>query len=215
MREFRGLLADEESVVGFITEVARYDTARCLDFARMVKTGVVDAHPADILSDVFGLYNPAPEAMEEEDDLRFKLSECLDTAYHCQDVEGVYERLNKRMTAAISRLHAVVARMEEVQDFSMMEVMYNASARIFTMREGICSIMETRVSPKVREQLVKMMVRLSGGCGEINDFQKLLVILTNKWAHFPTCFILNPLLNSRLPTCFTISVGEYMGSPNW
>eukprot|EP00899_Mesostigma_viride_P009149 jgi/Mesvir1/18235/Mv09514-RA.1 len=179
MEEFRVLLADEDSVVGFITEVAKYDTTRCLDFARMVQSGVVDAHPADILSDIFCLHNPEPGSMSDGD-LRLKLAECLDTVYHCLNVQEVYERLNKRLAAAVSRLLAVVGRMEEVQEFSMMGVLYGASARLYTMREGLCGIMETRVPPKVREMFMKMMVRLSSGCGEINDFQKLLVILTNK-----------------------------------
>eukprot|EP00975_Prorocentrum_lima_P012000 2548850-Prorocentrum_lima.AAC.1 len=62
-------------------------------------------------------------------DLRLKLAECLDTVYHCPNVHEVYERLNKRLAAAVSRLLAVVGRMEEVQEFSMMGVLYGASAR--------------------------------------------------------------------------------------
>eukprot|EP00899_Mesostigma_viride_P026390 jgi/Mesvir1/6936/Mv09089-RA.1 len=179
MDEFRGLLADEDGVVGFITEVSNYDNDRCLDFARMVLNGVVEAHPADIMSDIFCLFNPQPGTVMDGD-VRLKLAECLDTVYNCENVEEVYARLNRRMTAAVSRLMAVIGRMEEIQESGMINVLYSASARIITMREGLCGIMEARVSPKVREHLVKMMVRLSSGCVEINDFQKLLVILTNK-----------------------------------
>eukprot|EP00899_Mesostigma_viride_P007317 jgi/Mesvir1/16587/Mv10122-RA.1 len=175
----------------------------------MVQTGVVDAHPADILSDIFGLFNPAPGTMVE-DDLKFKLSECMDTAYHCQNVEEVYERLNKRMAAAVSRMLAVVGRMEELQEFSMMEVMYGASARIFTMREGVCSIMETRVPPKVREQLVKMMESMDCVTFHAMTAKWSYDTLANKIGGKPELYDIFKPVSVKTP----VSVGVYFANPD-
>eukprot|EP00899_Mesostigma_viride_P009539 jgi/Mesvir1/18587/Mv17096-RA.1 len=179
MAEFRVMLSSEDGITGFMTEVAGFGEDRVMDFSRMVQTGILDAHPSDLMADIFGLFND--ENSVPEDEPMWKMAECWNTVHACQDVPAMYETINKRTVACISRLHALIARMELLQLEAMTEAVYTASARIFTMREGICSILEARVPRKERVNLAKLMVRLSNGAADINDFQTLLIILSNKW----------------------------------
>eukprot|EP00899_Mesostigma_viride_P001744 jgi/Mesvir1/11570/Mv04332-RA.1 len=134
MDEFRTMLSDEEGTDVFMAEASLYEEDRLLDFISMVRAGLLDAHPADLMADIFGLYIQEP-GDASADDPNWKMAECWRTVNEAPDVSEIYVKVNKRNVATISRLHAVIARIEMKQMEGHMWELYEAIARVFTMRD--------------------------------------------------------------------------------
>eukprot|EP00899_Mesostigma_viride_P004220 jgi/Mesvir1/1379/Mv22562-RA.1 len=175
LKAFRNLLADPEGMITFITDCKTFSEERIMEIARMLKVGIVEAHPACIMEDIFKLYKPELNPFGDEDD-DARHATCWKYVNCCDSVPLVYEALNKSNLAVMSRLHGLVAQMEEVGPTELVGDVTDAVGRVFTMREAVCCILEARLPQRERESLLlsKLIVRLSHGSAELNDLHRLM-----------------------------------------
>eukprot|EP00899_Mesostigma_viride_P025264 jgi/Mesvir1/5922/Mv00690-RA.1 len=162
-------------MITFITDCKTFSEERIMEIARMLKVGIVEAHPACIMEDIFKLYKPELNPFGDEDD-DARHATCWKYVNCCDSVPLVYEALNKSNLAVMSRLHGLIAQMEEVGPTELVGDVTDAVGRVFTMREAVCCILEARLPQRERESLLlsKLIVRLSHGSAELNDLHRLM-----------------------------------------
>eukprot|EP00899_Mesostigma_viride_P010896 jgi/Mesvir1/19808/Mv13098-RA.1 len=173
--EFRRRLGDINDRVDFLFELPTKNDGEIIALLDMVNTHVVECSYTDILADLFGLAVRGPGDIEA----------ALLTNSWTRMVTAVpldlHAAVNACNTSAMTRLHGILGQVEERMLINYRDTLNHAISRVFCIREVLCTLLESRMDAKQMSSIPNSVIRLSSGNLDVNDFQRLLILITNLW----------------------------------
>eukprot|EP00899_Mesostigma_viride_P023117 jgi/Mesvir1/3990/Mv05826-RA.1 len=173
--EFRRRLGDSNDRVNFLFELPGKSDNEIVALLDMVSTHVVECSYTDLLADLFGLAVRGPGDIEAS--LLTNSWTRLVTAVPI-DLHGSVIDCN---TSAMTRLHGLLGQVEERMLVNYRDTLNTAISRVFSIREVLCTLLESRMDARQMASIPNSVIRLTSGNLDVNDFQRLLILITNLW----------------------------------
>eukprot|EP00899_Mesostigma_viride_P005684 jgi/Mesvir1/15116/Mv14756-RA.1 len=173
--EFRRRLGDSNDRVNFLFELPSKSDNEIVALLDMVSTHVVECSYTDLLADLFGLAVRGPGDIEAS--LLTNSWTRLVTAVPI-DLHGSVIDCN---TSAMTRLHGLLGQVEERMLVNYRDTLNTAISRVFSIREVLCTLLESRMDARQMASIPNSVIRLTSGNLDVNDFQRLLILITNLW----------------------------------
>lgn len=178
LRTFRISFGSADDASVFPDECAGMSDVALAGYIHLLKAAVLDAPVADVMCELFAL-RPDQQGSAAE-----RHAACWERLDIEEDVEALYAFVEKRTVCAVGKVFTLVAEVEERKGHGVevyIDTLFSAFARIFSLREAVCTVLESRIPKKVRDNLPRLTMRLSAGGGELTEYQRLALILANKW----------------------------------
>eukprot|EP00899_Mesostigma_viride_P005454 jgi/Mesvir1/1490/Mv14473-RA.1 len=173
--EFRKRMGDCNDRVDFLFELPTKTDNEIIALLDMVNTHLVECSYTDLIADLFGMASRGPGDIEA----------ALLTNSWTRLVTGIPLELHASIvacnTSAMSRLHGLLGQVEERMFVNYRDMLNHAISRVFCLREVLCTLLESRMDTKQLSCIPSSVIRLSSGNLDVNDFQRLLILITNVW----------------------------------
>eukprot|EP00899_Mesostigma_viride_P009814 jgi/Mesvir1/18834/Mv03434-RA.1 len=107
---------------------------------------------------------------------------CWNNVMETTALNEIVEKMEPRCARTISRLMAIWARMVDVQaGMDVQDIILHAIAVVYSARESVSSMIESRRRRDDNSKLAHTIVRLSSGEWRLNEYQVLLRVLSQRW----------------------------------
>eukprot|EP00899_Mesostigma_viride_P029696 jgi/Mesvir1/9911/Mv18625-RA.1 len=177
--EFRTLLSEEGEVAAFVEEVNTFGEEKLNELASITQVAIIDHALGYIMADVFGL---CPADVPDHASAAELQTACWNNVMETTALNEIVEKMEPRCARTISRLMAIWARMVDVQaGMDVQDIILHAIAVVYSARESVSSMIESRRRRDDNSKLAHTIVRLSSGEWRLNEYQVLLRVLSQRW----------------------------------